>query len=286
MESAFGLSLSGPLEGGDRSPSASPGYAWAEMVQELLPEHIRRNREQWDRWAADYVAEGERSWASEPTWGIWWVPEADLNVLPDVRGLDSIELGCGTAYVSAWLTRRGARCTGIDNSQEQLKTARRLQDEHGLHFTLMHGSAERVPLPDASFDFAISEYGASIWCDPYVWIPEAARLLRPGGRLVFPVNSAFFMAFAPDDDVAVTTTLVRPYFGMHRFEWPSEEDNSVEFHLPHGEMVRLLRSCWFEIENLVEIQAPPDATTRYPGVPAEWAQKWPSEEVWVVRKKE
>jgi hypothetical protein len=65
---------------------------------------------------------------------------------------------------------------------------------------------------------------------------------------------------------------------MRRFEWP--DDPSVEFHLPHGEMIRLLRSCGFEIEALVELQAPEGATTRYPYVTSEWARRWPSEEVW------
>ena len=38
-------------------------------------------------------------------------------------------------------------------------------------------------LADASFDLVVSEYGASVWCDPERWIAEAARLLRRGGRL-------------------------------------------------------------------------------------------------------
>ncbi len=129
----------------------------------------------------------------------------------DPAGLDVIELGCGTAYVSAWLARRGAKPVGIDNSETQLETARRLQREHGLEFPLIHGNAEDVPLPDASFDLAISEYGASIWCDPYKWIPEARRLLRPGGRLVFLVNSALVMLFVPSEGLdPVGGTLRRP----------------------------------------------------------------------------
>jgi ubiquinone/menaquinone biosynthesis C-methylase UbiE len=103
-----------------------------------------------------------------------------VHLLPDdLDGQDAIELGCGTAYVSAWLARRGARPVGIDNSEQQLATARRLQAQHSLVFPLIHGNAESVPYPDESFDFAISEYGAAIWADPYHWIPEAARLLRP-----------------------------------------------------------------------------------------------------------
>ena len=53
------------------------------------------------------MAPARRSWAqSEPSWGIWGVPESEARILPDVAGLDTIELGCGTAYVSAWLARR------------------------------------------------------------------------------------------------------------------------------------------------------------------------------------
>jgi SAM-dependent methyltransferase len=170
--------------------------------------------------------------------------------------------------VSAWLARRGARPVGIDNSEAQLATARRLQQEFGLEFPLVHGNAEDVPLPDGSFDFAISEYGASIWCDPYRWIPEAARLLRPGGRLVFLANAVLLMLCAPDEeDAPVGDRLVRPYFGMHRIEWP--DDHSVEFHLAHGEMIALLRKCGFEVDALTEVRPPDGSTTSYPWVTLE-----------------
>jgi SAM-dependent methyltransferase len=250
-----------------------------------LPEHVRRNRQQWDRRAEDYATAGREQWAAaQPSWGIWGVPESQLRMLPtDLDSRDAIELGCGTAYVSAWLARRGARPVGIDNSQSQLDTARRLQQEFGIDFPLLHGNAEDVPYPDASFDFAISEYGASIWCDPYLWIPEAARLLRPGGRLVFLVNAPLQMLCVADAEEEETgDRLLRPYFGMHRFEW--SDDDSINFHLPHGELVALLRSSGLEIEELVEVRPPDGSTTRYPYVSLEWAQRWPCEEVWKVRK--
>jgi SAM-dependent methyltransferase len=251
-----------------------------------LPEHVRRNRSAWDGWAAEYVEPGERNWAAEePTWGIWGIPETAVELLPaDASGLDTVELGCGTAYVSAWLARRGARPVGIDNSERQLETARRLQAEHGLEFPLVHGNAEATPFADESFDLAISEYGASIWCDPYRWIPEAARILRPGGRLAFLVNSVLVgLCSPPGSDDPVSERLLRPLFGMHRFEWP--DDESVNFTLPHGELIALLRDSGFEIEELRELQAPAGATTRYPWVDAEWAHRWPSEEVWKARKR-
>ena len=127
-----------------------------------LPDHVRRNRALWDEWAQKFVASGEAAWAQDtPTWGIWGVPESQVGMFPgDLAGKEAIELGCGTAYVSAWLARRGVRVVGIDNSEAQLATARRLQQQYGLDFPLLHGTAEAVPSPDASFDFAISEYGA------------------------------------------------------------------------------------------------------------------------------
>ena len=251
-----------------------------------LPDHVARNRVQWDRWANEYEEAGRRNWAAaEPSWRIWSVRESQVMMFPaEVAGLDAIELGCGTAYVSAWLARRGARPVGIDNSEAQLATAKRLQRDFGLEFPLLHGNAEQVPFPDDSFDLAIAEYGASIWCDPYLWIPEAARLLRPGGRLIFLVNGALLMLCAPDEqDIPAGDRLLRPYFGMHRFEW--SDDDSVEFHLPHGEMIALLRRSGFEVEALTEIRPPDGSTTRYPYVTLEWAQSWPCEEVWKARRR-
>lgn len=186
-----------------------------------LPEHVARNRVHWDTVnAARYAERAPRLWAGdEITWGQFAVAEAQLHALPErLEGLDVIELGCGTAYFGSWLARRGARVTGIDNSAEQLKTARRLQGEYGVRFPLIHRNAERVPLPDASFDLAVSEYGASIWADPYRWVPEAARLLRPGGDLVSLVNGTLWVLTVPDtnDEGPAGDRLLRPYFGMHR----------------------------------------------------------------------
>jgi SAM-dependent methyltransferase len=246
-------------------------------------DHVERNRVAWNKSAAEYAEPGRRGWAQEPSWGIWGIPESDVHILPDVDGLDVIELGCGTAYISSWLARRGARPVGIDVSENQLATARSLQAVHDLHFPLLQASAEQVPLADASFDLAISEYGAAIWCDPYRWIPEAARLLRPGGRLIFLGNAALLVLAMTDSDAEgpAGTTLRRDYFGMHRYEWPDED--GVEFHLNHGDWIRLLRSSGFDVEDLIELRPGAGATTRYPFVTLEWARRWPSEEVWVAR---
>lgn len=249
------------------------------------PAYLKRNVDAWNARREDQLVLARRMWSSaEPSWGNFGVPEEAVHLLPsDLLGLTTVELGCGTAYVSSWLARRGALPVGIDPAGGQLRIARQFQDEFGLRFPLVRAAAEQVPLRSGSFDFAISEYGAAIWADPYSWIPEASRLLRSGGELVFLGNSTLFMLCVPDEDgVPAEDRLLRPQFGMHRFEWP--DDPAVEFHLSHGDWIRLLRANHFEIDDLIELWPEPEARPDCGFVTAQWARKWPCEEVWRARR--
>jgi SAM-dependent methyltransferase len=250
-------------------------------------DYLAANTAEWDARTDDQVALARRAWAAqEPAWGIFQVPESQVRLLPApdrLDGADVVELGCGTAYVSAWLARRGARPTALDPSAGQLAIARRMQDVHGLSFPLVRAAGEEVPLRSGAFDLVISEYGAAIWADPERWVGEAARLLRPGGELAFLGNSTLLMTCIPDEDgQPATDRLLRPQFGMYRFEWPG--DPSVDFHLTHGDWVRLLRRNGFSIEDLIELRAPEGSTSNYDFVTAEWARNWPCEEAWRARR--
>ncbi len=253
-----------------------------------LSQDTARNVERWTRSNAEYTDErASQAWAKEEIdWGTFGVPEAELRVLPPLEGIDVVELGCGTAYFGAWLARRRARVVGVDPTPAQHENARRMHRETGLEFPLVQAGGEDEPLPDGSFDLAVSEYGASIWADPYRWIPEAARLLRPGGRLVFLRNSTLSMLCSPDEG-PTATELVRGYDELRRIEWSEAEGGGVEFHLSHGEWIDVLRANGFEIERLVELRAPEGAETHefYDAVSADWARKWPAEEIWVARKR-
>lgn len=253
-----------------------------------LPEHAMINRTYWDDMADDWVASGERKWAeAEPTWGIWGVPEAAYPLLPDdMTGLDTIELGCGTGYVSGWMARRGAgRLVGVDNSARQLETARRLAAQHGVELELIHGNAEEVPLPSASFDFVISEYGAVLWCDPALWLPEAYRLLRPGGRLVCWGNAPLGLVCAPFEGGPTGERLIRDYFALGRIDWSEVEgEGGVEFHLPISGWFRLFREVGFQVEDYHEVQAPEGIDEVRYCMPAAWARRFPAEHVWKLIK--
>jgi SAM-dependent methyltransferase len=249
------------------------------------PDYVSVNRETWTKANAEYTDRRARdAWAQdEITWGMARARESDLHLLPDLEGKDVVELGCGTGYFGAWLKKRGAaRVVGVDVTPVQLATARRVNDESGLGLEFVEANAEQTGLPESSFDLAISEYGASIWCDPYKWIPEAARLLRPGGELVFLRNSTLAILCATDEGPS-SETLQRPQRGLHRLEW-TEPDHEIEFALGHGDWVRLLRANGFQLVDLVELfatDATPDHT--YYTFSREWSEKWPFEEIWRAR---
>jgi SAM-dependent methyltransferase len=248
-------------------------------------EDAARNRELWTTINEEFTAgQAVRKWTQdEMGWGVWDAPESELQALGDVSGIGAVELGCGTAYLSAWLARRGARPVGVGVTSAQLGSAREWMRETRIEFPLVEADAAATGLPDASADLVVSEYGASIWVDPHRWIPEAARLLRPGGRLVFLRHAPLLILCLPDDGPA-DERLRRPQFGTSRLEWP---EGGVELTLAHGELIALLRDGGFEVERLEELQAPARAEDHdyYDSVGVAWASGWPAEELWVARRR-
>jgi len=265
------------------------------MPERNEAEHVTVNRAHWDAVAADWNASAERLWASDAiVWGIWELPEAEVGLLgdgsdtggePQLAGLDVVELGCGTAYVSGWLARRGARVTGVDVSREQLAIARRLASAHGVDLTLLEADAETTGLESGAFDLVVSEYGASLWCDPDRWLAEAARLLRPGGRLAFLTGSRFVTLASPlDGSLPLTERFERPWFGPSRFDWRDAVDlpGGIDFSLAAPDWLRALSAAGLTVIDHCELRAPDTAEGTRFGIPAEWAKRWPSEQTWVA----
>ena len=251
------------------------------------PDYVAINREGWTQANAEYTdRQAEGAWTQEEiTWGQWSQPEREIGIIPDVTGKDVVELGCGTAYFGSWLKRLGGarRVVGIDVTPAQLETARRLNEQYGLGLELIEANAEEVPLPDESFDLVFSEYGASIWCDPAKWIPEAARLLRPGGELVFMRGTTLRILCAPDEG-KTTDRLARPQRGQYKLVW-EDDDPGVEFHPGMADMLAILRENGFQLLDFRELYAPKDAGEHeyYDDPPVAWAKQWPAEEIWRLR---
>ena len=248
-----------------------------------LTDHAVRNRAMWDNYSEEYqAAHGDDLAVSGGyAWGTTQIPESELRVLGDVAGCDILEFGCGAAQWSIALARLGARPVGLDLSERQLQHARRLMAEAGVEFPLVHASAEAVPLLDASFDVVFCDHGAMTFADPYRTVPEVARLLRPGGLFAFSHHTPIETICWPLDADEVGERLALDYFGMHLID----VDDEVCFQLPYGEWIRLFRANGFVVEDLIEPQARPDATSSYRSTASlAWARRWPAEEIWRLRR--
>jgi SAM-dependent methyltransferase len=248
-----------------------------------LSAHATFNRASWNADADSYqAAHGAMLETSGGmAWGVWQLPEADLQVLGDVGDKDILELGCGAAQWSIALARLGARPTGLDLSERQLEHARELMAAAGVEFPLVHASAEHVPLPDASFDIIFCDHGAMTFADPYLTVPEVARLLRSGGLFAFNHGSPILaIAWAADADRA-GESLVYDYSGMHQFDY----GDSIDFNLPYGEWIRLFRTNGFAVEDLIEPRPAVDATSTYRDeLERSWGRRWPAESIWRLRR--
>jgi ubiquinone/menaquinone biosynthesis C-methylase UbiE len=249
-----------------------------------LSEHAAKNRLYWDANADDYQAQhaAQLDWRKPPCWGVWERPEAELQILGDVRDLDVLEFGCGAAQWSIGLHLLGARMVALDNSERQLEHARRLMREAGVDFPLIHASAEAVPLQDASFDLVFCDHGAMSFCDPYRTVPEAARVLRTGGRFIFNMATPFVDLTYSEAEKQSTNALALDYFGLHRVE----DAQAVSFNLQYGEWIRVFREHGLDVEALIELQPPSDAHSTYREyAQLEWARRWPAEHIWKTRKR-
>jgi ubiquinone/menaquinone biosynthesis C-methylase UbiE len=249
----------------------------------LRAEHVRKNRAMWEASSDNYeqhhalALSGEKAMA----WGMWRIPEKELHVLGEVAGKDILELGCGAARWSIALAQCGARPVGLDFSSRQIQHARRLMEEAGVDFPLIEASAEVVPLPDASFDIVFCDWGAMTFCDPQRTVPEAARLLRPGGLFAFATATPIQFLCQDVKTDQLTDHLVNDYFGMRCLQWEDE----VDFQLTYGEWIRLFRRTGFVVEDLIEPRPPEGVTSTYRDeAETRWARRWPIENIWRLRR--
>jgi ubiquinone/menaquinone biosynthesis C-methylase UbiE len=243
--------------------------------------HVRKNRRYWERVSERYQREHETQiGGARPVWGVWGIPESRLGVLGDMRGKRVLEFGCGGAQWSRWLSEMGANPIGLDLSLNQLRHARGSMRRTGASFAVVNADAERTPFTDESFDVVMCDHGAMTFADPFRTVPEASRVLRPGGLLAFSHSSPFHFVCWDDEEDRVTERLSHDYFGMRK--WNQE---TVDFMLPYGSWIRLFREHGLVVEDLIEPRPAPRARTTYEWfAPLEWARRFPAESIWKLRK--
>jgi len=246
-------------------------------------DHERRNREFWDADADAYQTAHAEQLERGAAWGVWGIPEAELDILGDTRARDVLELGCGAAHWSVALTGDGARCVALDQSREQLRHARLAQHGADAAFPLTCASGEAIPFASESFDIVFCDHGAFSFCDPDHVVSEAARVLRPGGLLAFNHSTLLHTLCWNAKTETVGKKLRLPYFGAREFDW---DDGTVDFHLTYGGWIRCFVRNGLVVEDLVELEPPPSPATTYTSyVDPAWAARWPAEEIWTARKR-
>ena len=254
-----------------------------EMRRAAPSDYEHKNRAFWDADADAYQDAHAEQLARGRCWGVWAIPEADVGALGDVHGLDVLELGCGAAQWSVALAPDAASVVGLDQSQSQLQHGRATVSDCGARVPLVCAGGEQLPLRDGAFDLVFCDHGALSFCDPDRIVPESARVLRAGGRLVFNHATLLHSLCYDARSDRQRDRLRRDYHGAGMFDWG---DGTVDFHRTYGGWIRCFRDHGFVVDDLIELVPSKDATTTYDFVPLEWARRWPAEEIWVVRKLE
>lgn len=245
-----------------------------------MSDHVRHNRKFWDTDSENYQAAHDADLTERPlAWGAFRAPESELRVLGEFAGRDLLELGCGGAQWSIALADAGARCVGLDLSLQQLRHGRR----RCATLPLVNANGEQLPFANAAFDTVFCDHGALSFCDPARIVPEVGRVLRTGGTLAFCSATPLLYLTWDAEKERQSRRLHRTYSDLGRMDLG---DGTVDWVMPPGDWIRLLRANDLEIEDLIELRPPAGATTTYAGfAPPKWAQRWPAEWIWKARRR-
>jgi SAM-dependent methyltransferase len=217
-------------------------------------ESVRAARSHWDADADRYQAD-HGSFLGDA--GFLWCPEglteAQAGLLGDVRGRRILEVGCGAAQCSRWLTEQGAITVGIDISLRQLQHARRIDQQHGVRTPVLQADAGVLPFADDSFDIACSAFGAIPFvADSARVMTEIARVLRPGGRFAFSISHPVRWMFL-DDPGERGLRVETSYFDRRAYvEQVDGRATYVEQHRTFGDRVREIVGAGLVLEDVIE----------------------------------
>jgi len=224
-----------------------------------VAESVRASRSWWDESAADYQVEhGGFLGDADFLWGPEGLREGDAHLLGEVTERDVLEVGCGAAQCSRWLSSQGARPVAFDLSRGQLLEAQRLARSTRIRVPLVQADAERLPFRNGSFDVACSAYGAVPFvADSAGIMSEVARVLRPGGRWVFSTTHPFRWCFR-DDPGPGGLVVESSYFDRRAYV---EQDDAgratyVEHHRTMGDRVREIIAAGMSVVDIVEPEWP------------------------------
>lgn len=218
----------------------------------------KENRDLWDAWSDDFqalwnadTAEGDLPPVPFPLTEEGSLDGWRADLVPEIEGMDFVELGCGGGQATVGAGREGVdTAVGVDFSTEQLRHAKRLRDFYGVEAQFVTGDVTNVPLADESFDVAFSGWVYFMVDDLAACLAEARRVLREGGVLVFDVPHPFYELFDPE-----TRELVRSYHSSGPRRNTIDEDyeaDMIVYDRTVGELHNALVDAGFAVERILE----------------------------------
>jgi ubiquinone/menaquinone biosynthesis C-methylase UbiE len=207
---------------------------------------------------------------------------AFFEMLPDVRGLAGLDIGCGEGHNTRQLARRGARVTALDLAAELVRAARDHEQGGGIRYLI--ASALRLPFSAASFDFITGFMSFMDAGPPEQFLPEVVRVLKPGGFLQFsilhPCFSPMHRRVVRDERGTPVAIEVARYFDRVNGEierWifnaaPAEAKarfdtfETPRFHRTVADWLNTIVGAGLYVEHCVEPTATLEAVAALPGL--------------------
>jgi ubiquinone/menaquinone biosynthesis C-methylase UbiE/DNA-binding transcriptional ArsR family regulator len=201
----------------DRARAEAVQKARAEAAQSYFKAHAA----EWDRIRALHVAESQVEAAMDEALG-----EGPFDLL--------VDLGTGTGRILELFGPRAARALGLDLNHDMLAYARMKLERAGLtHAQVRHGDLYNVPLPDQAADAVVLHQVLHFLDDPAAAVAEAARVLKPGGKLLV-------VDFAP-----------------HELEFLREESAHRRLGFARDQLGRMLEGAGLKLERFRELSPQP-----------------------------
>lgn len=207
---------------------------------------------------------------------------AFLEMLPDVQGLNGLDIGCGEGGNTRLVAKRGALMQAVDIAEKFVAQAQAAEQAHPLRITYQVASASQLPFADQSFDFATSFMCLMDMPDPATALKEAHRVLRPGGFLQFNItHPCYATPHRRNLRDANGTTYAIEIGGYFHFtpgridEWiftampPEEKAHYAKFKIPVynwtlSQWVEMITGAGFILEKLNEPHPSDEVVAQYP----------------------
>jgi ubiquinone/menaquinone biosynthesis C-methylase UbiE len=207
-----------------------------------------------------------------------------LDMLPEVKNLNGLDVGCGEGYNTRLIAKKGAKMTAIDISKTFIKYAKEKERETPLGITYKVASATNLPFEDQSFDFVLSTMTFMDMSNIQKAFSEVSRVLKKGGLFQFsilhPCFSTYLRKWIKDEDGNLLGLMVGDYFNETEGdleEWifsaaPSDLTKDMRkfkvprFHRTLSSWLNMLINNGFILKEFREPYANDDLVQKYPNL--------------------